>query len=109
MNNWGIPKWLEDEVRKRDSACAYCGEVFVGRDGPRQLRPSWEHIINDARIITRENIVLCCIGCNSSKGAKDLLDWLSSRYCREKGISEVSVSHVVREAIQRMRQGRDLS
>ncbi len=108
MNNWGIPKWLEDEVRKRDCACVYCGEAFVGKDGPRRLRASWEHIINDARIITQENIVLCCIGCNSSKGAKDIVDWLSSRYCLEKGISEVRVSPVVRKAIESLRQGRRL-
>lgn len=29
-----------------------------------------EHIINDAKIIIRENIALCCCGCNASKGQK---------------------------------------
>jgi len=25
MNHWGIPAWLDDEVRKRDKTCIYCG------------------------------------------------------------------------------------
>lgn len=106
MNNWGIPKWLEDEVRARDERCVYCGVVFAGREGPRRCRPSWEHIVNDARIVTPQNIVLCCIGCNSSKGAKDLLVWLSSKYCVDRQISEDTVSEVVKAAIDNMRLAR---
>ena len=72
-NNWKIPAWLEQEVRVRDKACVYCGVAFTPASVSRKTAASWEHIINDASIITRENIALCCCGCNSSKGQKRLL------------------------------------
>ena len=75
MNRWGIPDWLEKEVKMRDTACVYCGIKMIGQMPPRGSRKAaatWEHIINDARIITRENIARCCMACNSSKGKKAL-------------------------------------
>lgn len=99
-NRWGIPRWLEQEVLERDRACVYCGIMFGQLDAPRRTRPSWEHIVNDASIITRENIALCCIGCNASKGAKSLQAWFSSRYCDERGTRLETVARVVQEAIR---------
>ena len=100
-NRWNIPAWLEREVTQRDVACVYCGIAFSDQNAPRRYRPSWEHIVNDARIITIANIALCCIGCNASKGAKDLEVWLSSLYCLQRGITRDSVAPVVRQAIVR--------
>jgi hypothetical protein len=57
-NRWNIPPWLEQEIRARDKHCVYCGVRFEVVDAPRQEQASWEHIVNDARIITRENIAL---------------------------------------------------
>lgn len=77
MNRWGIPDWLEEEVRERDKVCVYCGIQMieqVSHDGPRKAVATWEHIINDASLITRENIAQCCAACNSSKGTKKLAD-----------------------------------
>lgn len=96
MNRWNIPRWLEEEVAVRDTDCVYCRTPFTPRDGPRRSRSSWEHIINDARIITRENIALCCIGCNASKGAKELVVWLQSDYCKSRGITPSTVAPIVR-------------
>lgn len=101
MNRWNIPAWLEAEVIKRDNACVYCGVEFLAEQVARGCRPSWEHIINDARIVTRENIARCCISCNASKGAKELAAWLSSKYCAARGISKNTVAQVVREALVR--------
>ncbi len=67
-NNWNIPKELEQEVRLRDKVCVYCGVEFTPTKISKKTAASWEHIINDAKIITRENIALCCCGCNASKG-----------------------------------------
>jgi hypothetical protein len=61
--------------------------------------PSWEHIVNDARIVSRENIARCCISCNASKGAKDLIVWLDSNYCKKRGITKDSVASIVRKAL----------
>ena len=102
-NNWNIPSWLENEVRERDKSCVYCGVEFTPISECRKTASSWEHIINDATIVTRENIALCCIGCNASKGQKDLLVWLSSKYCKDRGIGLNSVSPVIRAAIERER------
>jgi hypothetical protein len=80
MNRWKIPKWLESEVIDLATNCVYCGIEFRADTTEGQCSRSWVQIVNDARIVTRENIALCCIGCNPSKGAKDLFIWLSSKY-----------------------------
>jgi hypothetical protein len=98
-NNWNIPAWLETEVRERDKACVYCGVAFTPAKVSKKSAASWEHIINDATIITRENIVLCCCGCNASKGQKQLSAWLQSRYCKERGITPGSVAPIIKQAI----------
>ncbi len=102
MNQWGIPEWLEIEVTARDKTCVYCGVLMLEQmppRGPRKTAATWEHIINDARIITRENIARCCVSCNSSKGAKRLSDWLNSAYCRKRGINRDTIAEVVRMAL----------
>ena len=102
MNRWGIPYCLEDEVKKRDKTCVYCGVEMIEHmppHGSRKAAATWEHIVNDARIITRENIARCCAACNSSKGTKDLSAWLQSSYCRKRGINENTVAEVVKTAL----------
>ena len=99
MNRWNIPDRLEQEVIERDRSCVYCGVVFGSPDGEVGNRPSWEHIVNDASKINRENIALCCRSCNSSKGTKSLEEWLDSIYCRRRGISRDTVATVVKEAL----------
>ena len=99
-NNWNIPTWLEKEVRERDTVCVYCGGEFTLAKISKISAPSWEHIINDAKIITRENIALCCCGCNASKGQKQLSIWLQSQYCKEREITPDSVALVVKQAIE---------
>jgi len=87
-------------VIARDRWCVYCGVEFAGQSASRRAMPSWEHIINDARIITREDFVRCCIGGNASKGTKSLVDWLESNYCRTRGTTWESVAKVVRSALE---------
>jgi len=99
MNRWKIPDWLEREIIERDRRCVYCGVVFDTDSAVRRDRPSWEHIINDARIVTRENIARCCVACNASKGTRRLEDWLESKYCRTRRITRDSVASVVKSAI----------
>ena len=99
-NNWNIPKWLEDEVRERDKKCVYCGVEFTPTKISKKTAASWEHIINDAKIITRENIALCCCGCNASKGQKQLSVWLESKYCQERNINKDTVALIIKQAIE---------
>jgi len=103
MNNWGIPNWLEKEVQERDKACVYCGIQMIEQmppSGPRRNVATWEHIINDASIISRENIARCCVACNSSKGSKKLADWIQSSYCKKRGINKDKVAEVVKEVLR---------
>jgi hypothetical protein len=105
MNRWGIPHWLEDEVKVRDKTCVYCGVKLINAVSPgvpRKALATWEHIINDASIITRENIALCCASCNSSKGTKTLADWMRSSYCQRHGINENTVALVVKNALRKI-------
>jgi hypothetical protein len=107
MNRWGIPAWLEDEIKGRDTTCVYCGVEMIERMPPRGSRrtvATWEHIINDASIVTRENIARCCAACNASKGTRNLADWLHSEYCKSHGINEDTVAQVVKQALQRARR-----
>jgi 5-methylcytosine-specific restriction endonuclease McrA len=98
-NNWNIPDWLESEVRARDKKCVYCGVAFTSAKVSKKTAASWEHIVNDELIITRENIALCCCGCNSSKGQKKLSDWLESKYCKARAITPDSVAPIIKLAI----------
>lgn len=99
MNRWKIPVWLEREVIARDERCVYCGVAFT-QSVERKTKASWEHIVNDERIINRENIALCCMSCNASKGAKLLPDWFRSNYCKSRNINAETVASVVKEAIR---------
>jgi len=103
MNKWNIPDWLEKEVRERDTNCVYCGVRLIEKMpscGPRRAAATWEHIINDASIVTRENIARCCVACNSSKGTKKLSDWLQSSYCKKHRINRGTVAQVVKDALR---------
>lgn len=99
-NSWNIPDWLENEVRKRDKSCVYCGVTFTNIKVSRKTAASWEHIINDSKIINRENICLCCCGCNASKGQKKLSDWLQTKYCKDRGITIETVAPIIQVAIK---------
>lgn len=99
MNNWNIPDWLEKEVKDRDKRCIYCGAEFAASMETRKSIATWEHIINDAKIINRKNIALCCRSCNSSKGVKTLSDWLKSAYCKNHGITKNTIADIARDAL----------
>ena len=99
MNRWKIPGSLEAEIRARDHDCVYCRVRFGSSPATIGSRATWEHIVNDARMVTRENIALCCGSCNASKGNRDLVDWLVSGYCKEHGITSDSVAEVVKKAL----------
>src|SRR5687767_3230080 len=102
MNRWNIPDWLEREIIERDQQCVYCGTEFNG-SAMRRQRPSWEHIVDDAHVVTRENIARCFIGCNASKGNKDLAEWLRSKYCARRSITADSVASIVRSDLSKRR------
>jgi hypothetical protein len=40
------------------------------------------------------------VSCNSSKGTKDLTDWLESDYCEKKSITAETIADVVKMAFR---------
>lgn len=98
-NNWNIPAALEKEVRERDLFCVYCLALFLSHKESVKASASWEHIVNDASIVTKENICLCCRGCNASKGQKPLSVWLQTKYCKEREITPETVAPIIKQAI----------
>lgn len=98
-NKWGIPIEVETDVKERDMACVYCGIHFIENQTIRKHKSSWEHIVNDVRINGIDNIALCCVSCNASKGAKDLDDWLTTDYCKRKNITSKTVAEVIKTAL----------
>lgn len=98
MNRWNIPPWLEDKIRRRDKKCVYCHTVlneYPHAKGVPRNKATWEHMNNDD-LRSEANIVRCCGACNTSKGAKDLLQWFESEYCKQKNINEKTVLPLVR-------------
>jgi 5-methylcytosine-specific restriction endonuclease McrA len=102
VNRWKISASLQKEVLARDTHCVYCGVAFTVPALTHGARASWEHIVNDASVVTLQNIVRCCMSCNASKGTLDLRAWLRSAYCKRKGITEGTVAEVVRNALARL-------
>lgn len=100
MNRWNIPDWLEREVNERDRNCIYCQIKFRSSKKTKKSLPTWEHIVNDEKIITSENIARCYFSCNSSKGTKKLSDWLKSDYCKKHRIIQDTVAKVARNILK---------
>ncbi|MBY0515393.1 MAG: HNH endonuclease [Bacteriovoracaceae bacterium] len=99
MNKWGIPIVIEILVRERDKECVYCHTPFSISE--RKRKASWEHIINDIRITSADNIALCCVSCNASKGNKPLAVWLGSKYCASKNINANTVAQIVKDHLRK--------
>ena len=92
-NSWGVPEELEKQIRERDKVCVYCGKEFVGDD-------EIEHIDNNVKNISLENIAICCSGCNRSKSNKSLLEWLKSDWCKQKNITIETVAPVIKNYLR---------
>lgn len=95
-----IPDSVMEDVIKRDKVCVYCGQPF---GDTRCNMATWEHIDNadnTTENVDKLNIALCCGSCNSSRGKKDLIEWIKTapRCKREKiNIEKVSKSEVIRK------------
>ena len=99
-NNWNIPNKLEEKVRARDKNCVYCHVKMKTSGVSSKTRATWEHIDNNEKNISKENIALCCNSYNASKGAKRLATWFKSSYCLNKGINKKTVAIQIRRHIK---------
>lgn len=101
-NQWQIPRELATQVACRDLVCIYCSNEFTPLGPFNRRRASWEHIVNDLTLITPENIAVCCVGCNASKGTKSLFIWLRSAYCAKHNINQGSLAPVALAALRQL-------
>jgi hypothetical protein len=83
-NNWNIPDWLEKEVRERDQVCVNCGIEFTSAKDSKKTAASWEHIINDAKIITREKHCTLLLWVQRQQGAKTTLCMVANKVLPRK-------------------------
>src|SRR5262245_15527244 len=102
-NSFGISARVEQRIRARDKRCVYCGVKF--KKTPWRASATIEHFNNNGPFTKYYNIAICCRGCNSSKGVKQLLAWLDSAYCLKKGITKHTVANVVRGYLRKKRNG----
>ena len=105
MNRWSIAPHLEQKIRKRDKRCVYCSvalKAYPRAKGVPRNKATVEHIDNDD-LDSPANVVMCCGGCNSSKGAKSLSLWFLSEYCHRKKISEKTVAAVVKNWLKQQK------
>ena len=115
-NNFGIPKKEEQKIRARDKKCVYCNKEMITPYNRKKHGDSAtiEHLSPVRPFYVKEgmkidNIVICCGSCNSSRGAKKLLDWFKTKYCIDKNINENTVSSPVKEYLKRLQRERERS
>ncbi len=108
-NRFGIPIDIENEIRERDTDCVYCRRQMKSYHqvkGTRGDQATIEHFNLDGPFywshgLEKEDLAICCRGCNSSRGMKKLLEWFETPYCVERNINENTVANPVKKYIRR--------
>ena len=103
MNRFGIPAPIERRLRARDASCVYCLRAF---GAARTDRPTIEHLNEKPPFhwrdgLREDGLALCCVSCNSSRGAKSLRAWFQTPYCTQRGITSETVAEPVRQYLDR--------
>ncbi len=88
-NRQGKRRKAEDQLTEQEwklavkyfnGRCAYCGKHLS--------KPTKDHVkpLNDGGITTRENVIPCCMKCNSSKKDNEMLSWYQRQpfYSKER-------------------------
>jgi len=98
-NIFEIPEEILKRIRSRDEDCVYCQKPMIYPCDRTSYRDSAtiEHLNCDGPFywsdgLQPEDIVICCGSCNSSRGAKKLTEWFTTRYCIEKNINRENSS-----------------
>jgi hypothetical protein len=65
----------------------------LNRDGPFYAKGG----------LKKDDVVICCRGCNSSRRTRTLLDWFKMDYCVSRDINEDTVAEPVKEYLRRQR------
>ena len=101
-NNYGLPREKLQKIFERDQVCVYCKKIMTEHNNKNQ-RTDWftiEHLNYLPPYNNPETVVMCCWGCNSSRGNKKIRDWFKKPYCTNKNINENTVAKPVQKYIQ---------
>lgn len=111
-NKFGIPDDILSEMRQRDVACAYCRKMMVFPYSRANVADSAtiEHLREAGPFhwkdgLVKEDIVICCSACNSSRGQKTHAEWFRCGYCIEHGITANTVAPAIRDYLLRIAVG----
>lgn len=112
-NSFGISRQDEEELRARDKPCVYCRKVMKthaeikAAQGERADEATIEHLnfagpfyVRDG--LRKEDLVICCRGCNSSRGERRLLDWFRPDYCVRRNIKVDTVAGPVNRYLRNL-------
>jgi len=112
-NSFGISRQDEEELRARDKTCVYCRKAMKthaeikAAQGSRADEATIEHLnfagpfyVRDG--LRKEDLVISCRGCNSSRGERRLLDWFKMDYCLSRNINENTVAEPVGRYLRRV-------
>jgi 5-methylcytosine-specific restriction endonuclease McrA len=112
-NSFGISRQDEEELRARDKTCVYCRKVMKthseikATQGKRADEATIEHLnfagpfyVRDG--LRKEDLVICCRGCNSSRGERKLIDWFKLDYCVIRNINQDTVAEPVASYLRRV-------
>jgi 5-methylcytosine-specific restriction endonuclease McrA len=69
-----------ERIQEQYPSCVYCNS---------KEKLTFDHIIAISKQgkHIKENIVTCCLQCNSSKGQRNLMNWFTQPYCKRKNIN----------------------
>ncbi|MCU4462941.1 HNH endonuclease [Acinetobacter pittii] len=87
---------MEKLVLERDKDWVHCGCEF----GTKKSKKVMGTIIHDIKITMLDNIALCCVGFNVSKGNKELSNWLYYENAHKRGITSDTIAEVIRVALK---------
>lgn len=110
-NVFGISPEDERKLRARDTRCVYCGKVMQtfaeirAASGKLSDQASIEHLNREGPFYVKdglrtEDVVICCRGCNSSRGARELLVWFEMEYCVSRKINGDTVAEPVKKFLR---------
>ena len=116
-NRFGISRQDEEEILARDNTCVYCHKTMCSYAEIKAMKGVWsdqatiEHLNCNGPFyckhgLKKEDIVMCCRACNSSRGDRTLPDWFKTDYCRSKNVNEHTVADSVKTYLNRMRNRR---
>jgi len=110
-SNFGIPENELLKIRARDKKCVYCHKEMINPFNPKNRNDSatFEHLSPIKPFYWKDglqikNVAICCGCCNSSRGAKRLLDWFKTKYCIDNNINENTVASPVKEYLKRKKK-----